>query len=199
MPMPKLDNETILLAFAVVTGLAVLLQAIFLWAISIAVRKAANSIREEAENLRTAVMPVIYDTRDLLANTQTSLASAQTSLASAQEFLANMQGFYTRVAPKVETAAADLVQITQGLRQQTAEMQASATEILDKVRRQSNRLDEMFTSLLDTADRAGGYVVESISKPVQQISAMLRSFKAIVEALRKPLQRRTILPPAGQD
>jgi methyl-accepting chemotaxis protein len=195
--MPKLDNETILLAFAVVTGLAVLLQAIFLWAISVAVRKAANSIREEAENLRTAVMPVIYDTRDLLANTQTSLVSAQTSLASAQEFLANMQGFYTRVAPKVETAAGDLAQITQGLRQQTAEMQTTATEILDKVRRQSNRLDEMFTSLLNTADRAGGYVAESVSKPVQQISGMLRSVKAIVESLRKPLQRKTILPPDG--
>ena len=70
MPMPKLDNETIRLAFAVVTGLAVLLQTIILLAISAAVRKVANSVREEAENLRTSVMPVIYDTRDLLANTQ---------------------------------------------------------------------------------------------------------------------------------
>ncbi len=116
MPMPKLDNETIRLAFAVVTGLAVLLQTIILLAISAAVRKVANSVREEAENLRTSVMPVIYDTRDLLANTQASLASAQ-------EFLARAQGFYTRVAPKVETAATDLVQITQTLRQQTAEFQ----------------------------------------------------------------------------
>jgi methyl-accepting chemotaxis protein len=200
MPIPKLDNETILLAFAVVTGLAVLLQAIFLLAITVAVRKAANSIREEAENLRTSIMPVIYDTRDLLANTQTGLASAQTSLASAQEFLVNVLGLYTRVAPKVEAATTDLVQITQGLRQQTAEMQASATEILERVRRQSNRLDEMFTNLLNTADRAGGFVVESVSRPVQQVSSMLRSVKAIIETLRKPLApRRPTLPPAGQD
>jgi len=198
--MQKLDNETILLAFAVVTGLAVLLQAIFLLAITVAVRKAANSIREEAENLRTSIMPVIYDTRDLLANTQTGLASAQTSLASAQEFLVNVLGLYTRVAPKVEAATTDLVQITQGLRQQTAEMQASATEILERVRRQSNRLDEMFTNLLNTADRAGGFVVESVSRPVQQVSSMLRSVKAIIETLRKPLApRRPTLPPAGQD
>jgi methyl-accepting chemotaxis protein len=176
----------------------VLLQAIFLWAISVAVRKAANTIREEAEDLRTSVMPVIYDTRDLLANTQTSLASAQAGLASAQEFLANAQGFYTRVAPKVEAAADDLVQITQGLRRQTAEMQSSATEILERVRKQSNRLDEMFTNLLNTADRAGGFVVQSVSRPVQQVSSMLRSVKAIVETLRKPLPRRPTLPPAGQ-
>ena len=66
MPMPKMDNETILLAFAVVTGLAVLLQTILLLAIAVAVRKTANSIREETENQRTSIMPVIYDTRDLL-------------------------------------------------------------------------------------------------------------------------------------
>ncbi len=193
MPMPKLDNETIRLAFAVVTGLAVLLQTIILLAISAAVRKVANSVREEAENLRTSVMPVIYDTRDLLANTQASLASAQ-------EFLASAQGFYTRVAPKVETAATDLVQITQTLRQQTAEFQTSATEVLEKVRRQSNRLDQMLTSLLNSADRAGSFVVESVSRPVQQVSAMLRSIKAIVETLRKPLAaRQPTLPPASRE
>jgi ElaB/YqjD/DUF883 family membrane-anchored ribosome-binding protein len=198
--MPKLDNETILLAFAVVTGLALVLQTIILLAIAAALRKAANSVREEAENLRTSVMPVIYDARDLLANTQTSLASAQAGLATAQEFLANAQGFYTRVAPKVETAAADLVQITQTLRQQTAEFHSSAADVLEKVRRQGNRLDEMFTSLLNATDRAGGFVVDSVSRPVQQVSSMLRSVKAFVETLRKPLGPRPhILPPGGRE
>ena len=170
-----------------------LLQTILLLAIAVAVRKTANSIREETENLRTSIMPVIYDTRDLLASTQASLANAQ-------EFLTIAQGFYARVAPKIEAATTDLVQITQGLRQQTAEMQTSATEILERVRRQSNRLDEMFTNLLNTVDRAGGFVVQSVSKPVQQVSSVLRSVKAIIESLRKPLaSRRPTLPPAGQD
>lgn len=191
MPTQKLDTETILLAFAVVTGLAILLQTVFLLAISVAVRKAANSLREQVEDLRTSIMPVIYDTRDLLANTQTSLAGAQ-------ELIANAQTFFIRVAPKVESAAADLVQITQGLRQQTAEMQSSATEILERVQKQSIRLDGMTTDLLDTVDRAGGFVVQSVSKPVQQISGMLRSVKAIVEALRKPVTpRRPMQPPAN--
>jgi hypothetical protein len=79
-------------------------------------------------------------------------------------------------------------------------MQTSATEILERVRRQSNRLDEMFTNLLNTVDRAGGFVVQSVSKPVQQVSSVLRSVKAIIESLRKPLaSRRPTLPPAGQD
>jgi methyl-accepting chemotaxis protein len=191
--MPKLDNQTILLAFVAVTGLAVLLQAIILLAIFVTMRKAIRSIREESESLRSSIMPVIYDTRDFLASTQGVLANTQDFLVNAQGFLTNAYGVFTRVAPKVEAAAADLVEITNVLRTQTAEMQSSATEIMERVRKQSNRLDEMFSNLLDTVDRAGGFVAEAVSKPVRQVSGMLRSVKAIVESLRAPLaQRRPI-------
>jgi uncharacterized protein YoxC len=175
--MPKLNNETILLAFAVVTGLAMLLQTIMLLAISVAVRKAAKSIREEAENLRSSVMPVIYDTRDLLASTQGILTSTQTFLATAQDFL-------SRVTPKIEEAVGELAEIAHGLRTQTEEMQSTGLEIMERVRKQSNRLDDMCTNVLDTVDRAGGFVTDIVSKPVRQVSGMLRSVKAIVESLR---------------
>jgi uncharacterized protein YoxC len=180
--MPRLDHETILLAFAVVTGLAMLLQTIMLLAIVVAVRKTANSIREEAESLRSAVMPVLYDTRDLIANTQGVIASGQ-------ELLANAQGLLARVSPKIEAATADLAAIADGLRAQTAVMQATATEIVEKVRKQSNRLDEMCSSVLDTVDRAGGFVTHAVSMPVRQISGMLASVKAIIESLRGPVVR----------
>jgi uncharacterized protein YoxC len=156
--MPKLDNETILLAFVAVTGLAVLLQAFILLAILISVRKAARSIKEELEDLRSAAMPVIYNTRDL----------------------------FTRLAPIVESTVGDLSEIANGLRVQTEEMQSSATEIIEKVRHQATRLDSMFTSVLDAIDRAGGFVAEAVSKPVRQLSALAASIKAIVESLRVP-------------
>lgn len=181
--MLKLDHETLLLAFVVVTGLAVSLQAIILLLIFVAVRKAAKAIRDEAENLRTSIMPVIFDTRDLIANTQGALADSQA-------LLANAQGFVTRVTPRIESATADIVEITHRLREQTAEMQSSALEIMDRVRRQSIRADEMFSHLLDTLEYAGGFVAEAVSKPVRQVSGILRSVKAIVESLRAPVTRR---------
>jgi uncharacterized protein YoxC len=190
--MSKLDNETILIAFAVVTGLAMLLQTIILLAISVAVRKTANSIREEVENLHSSVMPVIYDARDMLANTQGILTNTQ-------ELLANAQGFVSRMTPKVEAVTADLAQITRTLRVQTAEMQSSAVEIMDRVKRQSNRLDEMVTNLLDTADRAGGFVVNAVNKPVRQISSMLGAVKAVVESLRGSQMRQPVPPIADED
>ena len=57
--MLKLDNQTILLALAVAIGLAVLLQTIILLAMFVTMRKVIGAIREEAESLRAAVMPVL--------------------------------------------------------------------------------------------------------------------------------------------
>ena len=65
--MPNLDNQTIQLAIVAVTALALLLQTIFLLAILVTVRKTARSLKEEIEDLRSSVMPIIYNTRDLLA------------------------------------------------------------------------------------------------------------------------------------
>jgi methyl-accepting chemotaxis protein len=191
--MLKLDNQTILLAFAIVTGLAVLLQAMILLAIFVTMRKASGSIREEAANLRSSLMPVLLDTQDVIA-------SSRDTLAKAQEFLVSAQGVLNRVSPKIEAAAGDLEEIAHGLRAQTAQVQSSAMEILEQVRKQSNRLDHMITSLLDTVDRAGGFVTDLVSRPVRQISGILAMVKAVVESLRGPApQRRSIQPPAGDD
>jgi methyl-accepting chemotaxis protein len=182
-PMPKLDHETLLLACIAAIGLAMLLQTLILLLIFVAMRKAAASLREEAENLRASITPVIFDARDLLANTQGVLANAQ-------EFLGNAQSVLTRVTPRIEAVTTDAVEVTRRLREQTAEFQISAQAILENVRRQSNRLDEMLSSLLDTMDHAGVFVAEAVSRPVRQVSSILRSAKAIIESLRTPVTRR---------
>jgi hypothetical protein len=155
-PMPNLDNQTTQLIFIAITALAVLMQAIILLAIYLAVRKAANSVREEVEDLRASVMPILSTTRNLI----------------------------TRVAPNIEVATADLVEITHSLRAQTAQMETAATEIVGRVRRQTNRLDKMFSGVLDSVDKAGAFVADAVSKPVRQISGLVASLKAIVESLR---------------
>jgi phage-related protein len=153
-----LDNDTLLLAFVGVTAAAIVLQTIILLAVFLAVRKAARSIKEEVEDLRSSLMPIIHNTRDLFA----------------------------RLSPKVESTVDDLAEIAHGLRVQTAEVQSSALEIMEKMRRQTNRLDHMFTTVLDAVDRAGGFVAETVSRPVRQISALLSSIKAMIESLRTP-------------
>lgn len=154
--MPNLDNQTILLAIVAVTALALLLQAIVLLAIFITIRKAARSLREDVEELRSATMPIIYDTRDLL----------------------------TRVTPHVETTVADVAAVAHGLREQTAVVETTARHIIERVRQQSSRVDAMLTSVLDAVDRAGGFLSDAVSKPARQLSGLLASVKAVIESLR---------------
>jgi len=158
IPMPNLDNNTILLAIVGVTAVAIVFQTIILFAVFIAVRKAARGVKEEAEDLRSAMMPIIYNSRDL----------------------------YARVAPKIESTVEDLAEIAHGLRVQTAAVESSATEIMERLHRQTNRLDVMFTTVLDAVDRAGGFVAETVSRPVRQVSGLLSSIRAIIESLRTP-------------
>ncbi|MGD0941106.1 MAG: hypothetical protein ABR905_15485 [Terracidiphilus sp.] len=181
--MPNLDHQTILLACIVAIGLAMLLQTLFLVLIFVAMRKAAATIHQEAENLRTAITPVIFDARDMLANTQGILANAQ-------EFLGNAQSVLTRVTPRIDAVTADAMEITNRLREQSVEMQFSAQEIMEKARRQTDRVDLMVSNLLNNLDRAGGFVAEAVSRPVRQVSGILRSAKAIIESLRTPVVRR---------
>jgi hypothetical protein len=172
IPMPKLDNDTILLAFVGVTALAIVMQTIILLAVFVAVRKAARAVKEEAEDLRSAMMPIIYNSRDL----------------------------YARVAPRIESTVDDLAEIAHGLRVQTEAVESSAILIMDKLHRQTNRLDLMFTTVLDAVDRAGGFVAETVSRPVRQVSGLLSSIRAIIESLRSPSSEpRAVHEPSERD
>jgi methyl-accepting chemotaxis protein len=160
--MPKLDNQTLLLAFIAATGLAVLLQAFILLAIYIAISKAARSLREQVEDLRSAMMPVIFNTRDL----------------------------FGRLAPKLEQSVEDLATIAHGLQVQTAEAQESVGVVLERMRQQSVRVDAMLTGMLNSVDRAGSFVTEVVKKPAMQISSAMAAVKAVLETLRAPNPRQ---------
>ena len=154
--MPNIDSQTIQLALVAAVTVALLLQTIFLLAILSIVRKTARSLKEDVEDLRSSLMPIIYNTRDLL----------------------------TRVTPQIESSMEDLAHMAHGMRRQTADLQASARDVLEHLRSQMGRVDAMVTSVLNTVDRAGVFVADTVNKPVRQLSGLLASVKAIVESLR---------------
>jgi methyl-accepting chemotaxis protein len=163
--MPKFDNQTIQLAIIAVAGLAVVLQAIILLAIYLSINKAARSVEKQIRDLRSSVMPIIYDSRE----------------------------FFTRVAPNVEATTIDVAEMVHRLRARSAEMDSTATEILGRLHRQTARLDAMLTGILDSADRVGGFMAEAVNRPARQLFGLLASIKAVVESLRasSPEPRRT--------
>jgi methyl-accepting chemotaxis protein len=174
--MPKLNNETIELICIAVTALAVLLQGIVLLFIYLALRKAISSLHEEVEDLRASIMPTIDDARDLIGNTRT--------------LIDNTRRLFARMAPKAEATVGDLAKMAHGLQEQTVELESAVQEVLGRVRFQAGRIDAMTTNGLDAVDRAGGFVADSVGRPVRQIAGLVAAAKAIIESLRSPAEPR---------
>jgi uncharacterized protein YoxC len=168
--MPKFDNQTIELAFTAVTALAVLLQAIVLLAIYLALRKGIASLRAEVEDLRSSLTPMVDNAKELIENSRVLVDKTQALLA--------------RVGPKAESTVNDMARVARGVRDQTAQAEFTAKDIIERTRRQTERLDAMATNALDTVDRAGSYVVETVGRPARQLAGIIAAAKAIVESLR---------------
>jgi uncharacterized protein YoxC len=139
----------------VIAALALVTQTIILLAIFQGISKAAKALKLEMEGIRSSVMPVVQKTRDLV----------------------------DRLSPKVEHTVTEVGDLVHGLRVHAEELEASLTEILERVRKETGRVDTMFSNTLDALDRAGTYVTQTVSKPVRQLSGLLAAMKAIVESL----------------
>lgn len=150
------NTETnLLIIFVALTGLAVLMQASVLLAMFLTMRKSLKFVQENVEELRAKVLPVVSEAGD----------------------------FLHRVGPKLESVASDVFVLVHDLRLQGSEFQASANEIMEKVRRQTSHIDAMLTGVLNTFERASGLVNDVIVAPIRQLNAVAASARAIFSAL----------------
>jgi len=152
----KLDNQTLEVIFVGLVALALITQAFILLAALIVMRKTAKSIGEKLDTFGASAIPLIDKTRTLVNN----------------------------LSPRIEGAADDVAALTHSLRRQTADLQSLSNEIVMRTRAQATRLDGMMTGVLDSVERAGNFVTDTVNKPLRQLSAILASIKAAVESLR---------------
>jgi hypothetical protein len=71
------------------------------------------------------------------------------------------------------------------VREQGEEFQTTATEILGRVNRQTDRVDSMFTSVFNSVERAGTAVAGSMNRPVRQMNGILAAARAFLGVLTK--------------
>ncbi len=172
LPMSSSGIPAIEIVILTLVAIAVLLQASLVLVILIAMGKVAKTLKDEISDIRTSVMPLIYDTRELL----------------------------TGLSPKIESTAEDLTAILHGLRSQSTAIGTASTEIVERVRRQSARLEGVLSGLIDTADRTSTVVSDTVGKPVRQLAGLVASAKAVVETLRGPIPAsRVPRQPNGRD
>jgi conjugal transfer/entry exclusion protein len=151
-----MNTEKWLVIFVGITAVAFLVQAIVMLVAFIVVRKKVNSLHENVEELRTTAMPILAKSRDTLE----------------------------KVAPKLESVASDVAEITQVFKRQSIEFQAVAGDVLQRVHRQTSRVDNMFTNLADGVEHASNVVVDSVGRPVRQLSAIVAGAKAFLSVLK---------------
>jgi len=160
-----MNNEsTLLVVFVGITGLALVVQAIVMLVAFLTMRKTIVSLQSDVQELRTTAMPILARTRETLE----------------------------KVAPKIESIATDVADLAHRLKEQSIEFEAVAGEILERVHRQTSRVDNMFTGVVDGVEHASNVVADSITKPVRRIAAMLSGAKAFITVLatgRRPDQQ----------
>lgn len=158
--------EAVLTGLVAVIALAMLLQSIGLLIAVLVMRKAAQKAEERFGEIRATLMPVVERAREV----------------------------FERMGPNIEKAASDLSNLTEEVRTQTADVRSALVEIVGRAKHQAERVDGMVSGVLDGVDRAGSFVSDSVRKPVRQITALVSSFKAAVEALRASEPGRPVRP-----
>src|SRR5579863_10372187 len=109
------NTQTILIVFVALTGVAVLLQAFVLLAIYLSLKKTAKSVSDVTDDFKESVLPLVHSTRELME----------------------------RLSPQIVTVSQGLTDLTETLHKETKGVRVSVSEIMERVNRQTKRLDGM--------------------------------------------------------
>jgi uncharacterized protein YoxC len=152
-----MNHDTLLLIFVGLTGFALVVQAIVVLAAFLFARKTVKKLHVDIDELRSKVTPILTKSREIM----------------------------DRVSPRIDSISSDVADLSRRVREQGQEFQASATEILERVNRQTDRVDSMFTSVFDSMERAGTAVAGSVNKPVRHVNGVFAGVKAFLNVLKK--------------
>jgi methyl-accepting chemotaxis protein len=165
--------DTILIVMVAIYGLSVLLNVCVLLGLWIGANKAAKAAKVYAEELHAKLDPVLHSTHELVGITKDLI---------------------NKLEPKLEAAAGDLADITRAAREETARIKESTSEITDRIRRQAERVESMANDALNSVDRVGHFINNTVSAPVKQVTGVVAAARAILETLRKPSPPRRPRP-----
>lgn len=148
--------QILFVIFVAFTAVAVILQAAILLGLFLTVRKTMKMVESEVAQLRATAAPLLNHTKDFVAG----------------------------LTPKLDSVATDLTAVSRSLRAQMVEFQASTSEILERVHRQTGRVDSMFSGALDRVDHAGSVVGDAVHVPLRQLAGIAAFAKAAISSLR---------------
>jgi hypothetical protein len=161
-----MDELTIFIA---ITAAAVFLQAVVLIALLFAMRKLSARIQEVTDETQSRVFPLLenakvmqQDVKDLLETTR----------------------------PKLDLVLDNLAHMTTTARTNVERADATLNDLLDRVRLQVIRADEMVTRTMDRVEETSEKVQHSVMSPVRQVSGILQAVSVGVGTFFSNQKRR---------
>jgi hypothetical protein len=158
-------NSRLLMIFVAMVAVAMVAQAIAVIAAVIAAAKARKQLLGIAEEVRAKSLPVIDGAQIMVQDLQ----------------------------PKFRMLADNLVETSHVVRAKAAEFDETISEVNRRARTQTARVDDMFTSVLDSTAGIASSVQKTVSTPVREFHGIMNGIKAGFDVLtgRKENHRAT--------
>jgi methyl-accepting chemotaxis protein len=169
-------DEKLITFFIIVTAAAVVLQMLILLAMYLTMRKLgarmealADRVEDTAGLVQTRVLPVIDNTKAIQQEVKTFLETAR---------------------PKIEEVITNLSHISTTTRGTVERLDATVNDVVDRVRLQVIRGDELVTRTMDRVEETSEKVRHSVMSPVRQVSGIVHAISAGVGVYFNQQRRR---------
>jgi hypothetical protein len=155
--------------FIGITAIAVLLQAIVLFALYLAMRKLSARIQEVTDETQSRVFPLLENAKVMQRDVKNLLETTR---------------------PKLDVVLDNLAHMTTTARANVERADATLNDLLDRVRLQVIRADEMVTRTMDRVEETSEKVQHSVMSPVRQVSGIVQAISVGVGTFFSNQKRR---------
>ena len=160
------DKLTIFIA---VTAAAVVLQVFILLALYLAVRKLSARLESVVDETQSRVFPL---------------------LENAKSMQQDVKAFLEISRPKIDVILDNAAHVTTTARADVERVQATVNDLLDRLRLQVIRADEMVTRTMDRVEETSERVQHAVTAPVRQVSGIVQGISVGVGTFFSYQKRR---------
>jgi signal transduction histidine kinase len=145
------DNLTLFIA---VTAAAVVLQMLILLAMAVVMFKLSKKLQSVTDEVKTRLLPVLDDTKVMQGEIKSFLETSR---------------------PKIDVILDNVAHATTTARTDIERIDTTLHDLLDRLRLQVIRVDEMVTHTLDRVEETSDKVQHSVMAPVRHVSGVMQA------------------------
>lgn len=148
-------NSRLLMFFVGMVAVAMFVQAVVVVIAAVGAAKARNRMMAIAEEARLKAIPIIDDAQAMMHD----------------------------LHPKFRTIADNLVETSYVVRAKAQEFDETISDVNLRARAQTERVDDMVSTVLDTTAGLASTLTRSVSVPVREFSGLMSGLKAGIDVL----------------